>query len=186
MRCHYISVKGVGRVLVPGCMAVAVSNDISRCTCHNTTYLGFEREEYNKEVARLKNVIKKLEYENEYLTQLLEDNEIVAKIKDSMDKRIFRAFAHDNLFRDDVSTVEFTPKNRKYKLTGWGKVIEGVVKNDIYLSAKWSSSCALEEKQNTLSVQSSCIANKWVMSRTDKKSRCVQYDKQHSGHDISV
>ena len=76
MRCHYISVKGVGRVLVPGCMAVAVSNDISRCTCHNTTYLGFEREEYNKEVARLKNVIKKLEYENEYLTQLLEDNEI--------------------------------------------------------------------------------------------------------------
>ena len=123
MRCHYISVKGVGRVLIPGCMAVAVSNDISRCTCHNTTYLGFEREEYNKEVARLKNVIKKLE------------NEIVAKIKDSMDKRIFRAFAHDNLFRDDVSTVEFTPQNRKYKLTGWGKVIEGVVKNDIYL---WS------------------------------------------------
>ena len=135
MRCPYKNVQGVGKVLIPGCMAVAVSNDISRCTCHNTTYLGFEREEYNKEVARLKNVIKKLEYENEYLTQLLEDNEIVAKIKDSMDKRIFRAFAHDNLFRDDVSTVEFTPKNRKYKLTGWGKVIEGVVKNDIYL---WS------------------------------------------------
>lgn len=32
-KCHYIRVKGMERVLIPGCMAVAVSGDIEDCTC---------------------------------------------------------------------------------------------------------------------------------------------------------
>ncbi len=33
-KCHYINVRGVGRVLIPGCMAVAVSDNIEDCTCN--------------------------------------------------------------------------------------------------------------------------------------------------------
>ena len=75
MKCHYENIKGVGRVLIPGCMAVAVSNDIELCTCHNTTYESFERERYNAEVKRLKGIITKLEKENGYYRKLLERNE---------------------------------------------------------------------------------------------------------------
>lgn len=76
MKCHYENIKGVGKVLIPGCMAVAVSNDIELCTCHSTTYESFERERYNKEIKRLKSIITKLEKENEYYRKLLERNEI--------------------------------------------------------------------------------------------------------------
>ena len=76
MRCHYIKVKEVGRVLIPGCMAVAVTGDIERCTCHPTTYKSFEREDYNREVKRLKGIIQELEKENERLLRILERNDI--------------------------------------------------------------------------------------------------------------
>lgn len=76
MKCHYENIKGVGKVLIPGCMAVAVSNEIELCTCHSTTYESFERERYNKEIKRLKSIITKLEKENEYYRKLLERNEI--------------------------------------------------------------------------------------------------------------
>jgi len=79
MRCHYENVEGVGRVLIPGCMAVAVTNDIERCTCHATTFESFEREKYQKEVERLKGIIKELEKENEYYAQLLESNGVTLK-----------------------------------------------------------------------------------------------------------
>ena len=78
MRCHYEHVNGVGRVLIPGCMAVAVSGDIDRCTCHPSeeAYLSFARESYQKEVRRLKSIIKELRKENEYYANLLENNNI--------------------------------------------------------------------------------------------------------------
>lgn len=57
MKYHYEKIKGVGKVLIPGCMAVAVSNDIELCTCHSTTYDGFERKRYNNEIKRLKGII---------------------------------------------------------------------------------------------------------------------------------
>lgn len=79
MRCHYENVEGVGRVLIPGCMAVAVTNDIERCTCHSTSFASFEREKYQKEVERLKGIIKELEAENEYYAQLLESNGVTIK-----------------------------------------------------------------------------------------------------------
>lgn len=76
MKCHYEKIKGVGKVLIPGCIAVAVSNDIERCTCHSTTYESFERDRYNVEVKCLKGIITELEEENEYYRKLLERNEI--------------------------------------------------------------------------------------------------------------
>jgi len=33
MRCYYEYVEGLGKVLIPGCMGVAVHNDIRYCTC---------------------------------------------------------------------------------------------------------------------------------------------------------
>ena len=81
MRCHYENVEGVGRVLIPGCMSVAVTGDIERCTCSPTTFASFERESYRKEVERLKGIIKELEAENEYYAQLLESNGVTLKYK---------------------------------------------------------------------------------------------------------
>lgn len=76
MKCHYENVKGVGKVLIPGCMAVAVTGDIDRCTCHPTSYASFEKEKYQKEVERLKKIIKDLEEENDFYAKVLEENEI--------------------------------------------------------------------------------------------------------------
>lgn len=68
MKCHYIKVKNVGKVLIPGCMAVAVSNDISDCTCPDIlTEANFERLRYNDVVNRLKKEITELREENEVL-----------------------------------------------------------------------------------------------------------------------
>ena len=76
MKCHYIKVKGVGKVLIPECDAVAISRDIKMCTCHNTTYAEFEQTLFKKEVERLKGIISNLNKENEFYRQLLEQNEI--------------------------------------------------------------------------------------------------------------
>ena len=76
MKCHYIKVKGLGKVLIPGCNAVAISGDIKMCTCNNTTYVGFEHSRFKKEVERLKGIISNLNKENEFYRQLLEQNEI--------------------------------------------------------------------------------------------------------------
>ena len=76
MKCHYENIEGVGKVLIPGCMAVAVTGDIDRCTCHSTSFASFERESYRKEVERLKKIIKDLEEENDFYAKVLEENEI--------------------------------------------------------------------------------------------------------------
>ena len=73
MKCHYIKVAEVGKVLIPNCMAVAVSGDIEDCTCHATTFQGYERECFNTEIDRLKKIIKDLEKENEYYRKILEN-----------------------------------------------------------------------------------------------------------------
>lgn len=45
MKCHYIVDKIAGRVLIPGCMAAAVSGDIEQCTCRDfdLSFSQFER-----------------------------------------------------------------------------------------------------------------------------------------------
>ncbi len=64
MKFHYEKIKGVGKVLIPDCMAVVVSNDIERCTCHS-----FERKRYNNEIKRLKGIITKLEKKRMSITE---------------------------------------------------------------------------------------------------------------------
>lgn len=76
MKCHYENVVGVGKVLIPGCMAVAVSGDIDRCTCHPTTIRQFETTKYKEHVEELKKRIRELEEENDFYAKILEENEI--------------------------------------------------------------------------------------------------------------
>lgn len=78
MKCHYKNIKGVGKVLIPECWPVVLSADIHDCTCKREplTFAAFERQEYNKEVKRLKAKIKELEDENEFYLEVLEHNKI--------------------------------------------------------------------------------------------------------------
>ena len=82
MKCHYIYTEEGEKVLIPGCMAVAVSGCMEDCTCRSEkTFVQFEREEYNKTVKALRQEIKELESENVYL------NRIIKKLTKSNDLR---------------------------------------------------------------------------------------------------
>lgn len=69
-KCHYITVKGVGRVLIPGCMGVAVSGDMDYCTCNAPL-------SYPEQIDKLQRENKRLREENKRLKALLssQDNE---------------------------------------------------------------------------------------------------------------
>lgn len=72
MKCHYIYTEQGEKVLIPGCMAVAVSGDMQDCTCRSEkTFAQFEREQYNKTVKALRQEIKDLESENAYLNRII-------------------------------------------------------------------------------------------------------------------
>lgn len=76
MKCHYANIKGVGKVLIPGCMAVAASGDIERCTCHPTTIRQFETSKYKEHVEELRKRIRELEKENDFYANVLSENQI--------------------------------------------------------------------------------------------------------------
>ena len=76
MRCHIEKIEGFEKVLIPGCMAVAVPGDIERCTCHPTTIRQFETPKYKEHVKELEKTIRSLEKENEYCRELLIKNKI--------------------------------------------------------------------------------------------------------------
>ena len=72
MKCHYIYTEQGEKVLIPGCMAVAVSGDMEDCTCRSKkTFAQFEREEYNRTVRVLRKEIEDLESENAYLNRII-------------------------------------------------------------------------------------------------------------------
>lgn len=72
-RCHYIYAEGVGKVLIPGCMGVAVYNDLDKCTCRNVlSFDEYQRKRYNTEVRKLRLELKELEEENAELYIKLE------------------------------------------------------------------------------------------------------------------
>ena len=59
MKCHYINDRIAGRILIPGCMGVAVSNDIGDCTC-GATHKGMEERvsKLEDEIRQLKKLLK--------------------------------------------------------------------------------------------------------------------------------
>ncbi len=73
MKCYYTYDVEVGKVLIPGCLAVAHSGDRTDCTCE-ISFKQFEKAEYNEfikdknieikdlqaEVVSLNRIIKKL------------------------------------------------------------------------------------------------------------------------------
>lgn len=71
MKCHYTYTDQGEKILIPGCMAVAVSGNIEDCTCRNQYFTKYEREKYNKEVEILRKKIKNLEDENAYLNRII-------------------------------------------------------------------------------------------------------------------
>lgn len=80
MKCHYIVDKIAGRVLIPGCMAAAVSGDIEQCTCRDfdLSFSQFERKRYNDELKRRNDEINSNYWSND--------------ISDTMKKRVFGSF----------------------------------------------------------------------------------------------
>lgn len=76
MKCYYAHDVTHGKVLIPGCWPVVMSNDMSDCTCRDKveTFAQFEKKEYKeillkknqeiseleKQIAQLNRVIKKL------------------------------------------------------------------------------------------------------------------------------
>lgn len=72
MKCHYIYTEIGEKILIPGCMAVAVSGNIEDCTCKSYSFAEFEKEKYNEALKALKNEIKELEELVEYQNKIIE------------------------------------------------------------------------------------------------------------------
>lgn len=70
MKCHYVFDKDVGKVLIPGCWPVVMSNDIKDCICtinEPSSPEGFERKRYHDELMEKNKTIKELQKQVEYL-----------------------------------------------------------------------------------------------------------------------
>lgn len=74
MKCHYVFDKDAGRVLIPGCWSVVMSNDIRDCTCTDepTTFNGFERKRYNDEIRKRNAIIDDLRKQVKYFLNELD------------------------------------------------------------------------------------------------------------------
>lgn len=86
MRCHYVYDKIAGKVLIPGCWSVVMSNDIRDCTCsagEELTFTQFERERYNKELEKRNAIIEELRADNKYLrSELKRHVTLLSKLKE--------------------------------------------------------------------------------------------------------
>lgn len=72
MKCHYVYDPIAGKVLIPGCMAVAHSNDMARCTCRSlSTFRDFEKQRYNEILKQKDDLIKSLERDNADLNRII-------------------------------------------------------------------------------------------------------------------
>lgn len=89
MKCHYMYVPEIGKVLIPGCMGTAAMG-IEHCTCRSPqTFDDFERERYNKTVRMLRTENRELERENARLNRIIRN-----LIKHKNEKRIQRQSDH--------------------------------------------------------------------------------------------
>lgn len=72
MKCHYTYFEGVGKVIIPGCWQVVMSNDMSQCSCVPTeSFKQFERKQYNEVLNQKNQEIKELESEIIRLNRIL-------------------------------------------------------------------------------------------------------------------
>lgn len=79
-KCHYVTDKTIGKVLIPYCWPVINSGDKRDCTCSDfpTTVYGFEKKRFNEILAKKDQYILLLEKENKKLQTKL-DNTIMKK-----------------------------------------------------------------------------------------------------------
>jgi hypothetical protein len=83
MKCHYTFDEHVGKVLIPGCIGVAVHGDLEYCTCRNgiESFEQFERKEFNDRMFEKDEHIRRLEKEVAYYNR---------QLKKVLEKRIGR------------------------------------------------------------------------------------------------
>ncbi len=106
MKCHYIVDKIAGRVLIPECMAVTISGDISDCTCqdYDLSFAEFERKQYNEKLKQRNEEIKKLRKENKYLMQELERHvEMLAEYAAEREKALEAKHKPNNIIKINLS-----------------------------------------------------------------------------------
>lgn len=106
MKCHYIVDKIAGRVLIPGCMAAAVSGDIEQCTCRDfdLSFSQFERKRYNDELKRRNDEIKNLQEDSKYLMQELERHvEMLAEYAAEREKALEAKHKPNNIIKINLS-----------------------------------------------------------------------------------
>lgn len=95
-----------GRVLIPGCMAAAVSGDIEQCTCRDfdLSFSQFERKRYNDELKRRNDEIKNLQEDNKYLMQELERHvEMLAEYAAEREKALEAKHKPNNIIKINLS-----------------------------------------------------------------------------------
>jgi hypothetical protein len=74
MKCHYTYDEKAGEVLIPGCMAVAISNDIDRCACRYRYLMFSEKTEYRRVVKEQDREIAYYRRELKRITNILKNN----------------------------------------------------------------------------------------------------------------
>jgi hypothetical protein len=76
MKCHYTYDKEFGRVLIPGCWDVIITNDMELCTCRNEfpqSFEAFERKEFREILMKKDMEIGDLEKENAELNRIIKN-----------------------------------------------------------------------------------------------------------------
>jgi len=74
MKCYYaFDEVSNQKVLIPGCMAVAHSNEIDDCTCGDWSFLSFEKKRYNELLNERNREISELEKEVIRLNKRIEN-----------------------------------------------------------------------------------------------------------------
>lgn len=60
MKCHFVHDKKVGKILIPGCLAVVISYDKEDCTCYSGSHKSMEERvsKIEEEIRKLKLMLK--------------------------------------------------------------------------------------------------------------------------------
>lgn len=93
MGCYYEEIPDLGKVLIPGCIAVSVSNDLYLCTCYsynNKKYSSIELiEKLKKENIKLKTELKMKKQIITLKTEKLPTGEISIKLEADKESGVY-------------------------------------------------------------------------------------------------